>query len=52
MITERQYLEKIAKENAEAIAKYFQNGGGVKRCEPDKKTRASRKALLLRKSGK
>jgi hypothetical protein len=34
MITEKQYLETIAKENAEALAKYYANGGGVTVCKP------------------
>jgi len=34
MITEKQYFEKIAKENAEALAKYLANGGGVTQCKP------------------
>jgi hypothetical protein len=34
MITEKQYLEQIAKENAEALAKYYANGGGITGCKP------------------
>jgi hypothetical protein len=34
MITEKQYLEQIAKENTEALSKYLANGGGVTQCKP------------------